>query len=128
MNFGSFKYFSSKSSRSWGRFSFNKNTFKMMSSSFNKGNDRFVSMFSNKVHSVETIRTLNNIVKRCVSGTVGGATGNGTNIYNDPEISADLMRSNSLLTESLTGCGFNMTSNVFKMTILSDYLIMCDGK
>lgn len=128
MNFGSFKYFASQSSRSWGRFSFNKNSFKMMSSSFNSNNSRFVSLFSNKVHLADRIRSLNNISKRCISGTAGVSTGNGMNIYNNPEISADILSSSSLLSESLLGGGFNMTSNILSLAVLNDYLLICDGK
>jgi hypothetical protein len=127
MNFGSYKYFSSQGSRQWGRFSFNKNIFKMMSSSSNRSAN-FATLFSNRIHLVDRIRCLNNITKRCISGTAGSITGNGVNIYNNPEISADLLRSNSLMSESLVGCGFNMTSNIFKMAVLSDYLLICDGK
>jgi hypothetical protein len=124
MNFGSFKYFASQSSK---RFSFNKNSFKMMSSSFNSNNSRFVSLFSNKIHLADRIRSLNNISKRCI-GTSGVSTGNGMNIYNNPEISADLLSSGALLSESLLGGRFNMTSNILSMTVLNDYLLVIDGK
>ena len=127
MNFNSFKFFSNKSSRQWGRFSFNKNNLKMMNSSFNRGNDRFVSLFSNKIHIADRIQALNNITKRGIAGTAGSATGNGANLYNNPEISADVLKSNSLMAESLFGCGFNMSSNIFKMTAFSDFLLLCDG-
>jgi hypothetical protein len=124
MNFGSYRYFTSKS---WGKFSFNKNTFKMMSSSSNRSAN-FATLFSNKLHLVGRVQTLNNIVKRGIAGTSGSITGNGVNIYNNPDISADLLSSNSLMSESLVGCGFNMTSNIFKMAVISDYLLICDGK
>ena len=87
MNFSSFKYFSSFG-KSSGRFSFNKNIFKMMSSSSNRANVRFVSLFSNKVHLVDRVRTLNNITKRGIACAAGASTGNGINLYNNPEISS----------------------------------------
>lgn len=121
MNFSSFKYFAFKNTK----FSFNKTSFKMMSSNVNRANCRFVSLFSNKVHIVDRIRTLNNITKKGISGKV--ATGNGMNIYNDPEISTSVMKSNSLICESFMGCGFNMTSNYIGMMILNDFLILGDG-
>jgi hypothetical protein len=122
MNFSSFKFFGSKANNFFGR-NFNKSTMKMMSSSLNTNNQRFVSLFSNKVHQVDRIRALNNISKKGLSNLIG----NGSNLYNNPDLSGDSLTSNSLLTESLVGCGFNMTSNIFKMAVLSDYLLLCDG-
>jgi hypothetical protein len=124
MNFSSFKFFGSKANTFFGR-NFNKSTFKMMSTSLNTNNQRFFSLFSNKVHQVGIIRSLNSISKRGLSSIIG--QGNGSNLYNNPDLSGELLTSNSLLTESLVGCGFNMTSNIFKMAVLSDYLLLCDG-
>ncbi len=124
MNFGSFKFFASKGRSQFGK-SFTKTTFKMMSSSFNISNQRFVSLFSNKVHMVDRIQGLSTTLKSGVSPVAGH--GNGGNLYNNPDLSADQLTSNSLVTESLVGCGFNMTSNIFKMSVLSDYLLLCDG-
>jgi hypothetical protein len=124
MNFSSFKFFASKGNQQFGK-TFSKTTFKMMSSSINMSHQRFVSLFSNKVHVVDRILSLNKISKKGVSSLLGHGT--GTNLYNNPDLSAELLSSNSLMTESVVGCGFNMTSNIFKMAVLSDYLLLCDG-
>ena len=128
MNFSSFKYFAFNTKQTWGRFSFNKNTLKMMSSSTNRANLRFVSLFSNKVHLIDRISTLNNITKRGVAGTAGVVTGNGINLYNNPEITSLISLSNSLAQDSVLGCGFNLTSNVLNMAMFNDYLMISEGK
>lgn len=124
MNFSSFKFFGSKASKCFGS-SFNKTAFKMMSSSFNINNQRFVSLFCNKVHLVDRVRALNNITKKGLSHCI--KQGNGSNLYKNPDLSTDVLTSNSLITESIVGCGLNLTSNTFSMAILSDYLLLCDG-
>ena len=124
MNFSSFKFFGSKANNFFGK-SFNKTSFKMMSSSFNINNLRFVSLFCNKVHLVDRVRALNNISKKGISKII--RQGNGSNLYKNPDLLDGLLTSNSLITESMVGCGLNMTSNNLGMTVFSDYLLLCDG-
>jgi len=97
----------------------------MMSSRVNNVNCRFVSLFSNKAYVELSIRALNNITKRGVCGKV--ATGNGMNILNNPEISTDLIKSNSLISDSFLGCGLNLNSNFNGVILLNDYLLLADG-
>jgi hypothetical protein len=98
----------------------------MMSTNLNTSNCRFVSLFNNKIHVEDTIRSLNNITKRGLCGKI--STGNGMNILNNPEISTIELKSNSLVEDSVLGCGINLTSNIYGIILLNDHLLMGDGK
>jgi hypothetical protein len=121
MNFSSFKYFAFKQAK----FSFNKSSFKMMSSSMNNSNCRFVSLFSNKVHFTDRIRALNNITKRGICGKI--ASGNGMNILNDPQISLDSIKASSIIGDPLSSYGIRMAGNCYGLIFLNDYLLLSDG-
>ncbi len=121
MNFGSFKYFARKQAN----FTFNKSSFKMMSSSTNNSY-RFAALFSNKAHIASLIRPLNNITKRGICGKI--ANGNGINILNDPEITGAEINALAASSESIVGLGMSLPSNLSGMIFLNDYLLIADGK
>jgi hypothetical protein len=122
MNFGSFKFFGFKNVKNTkSNFNFNKNTFKMFSCSVNMTNKRFVSLLSNKIHYVERIISLNNISKQGFASL----SGNGMNLYSNPELSTDV--EDSLTGEAMVGSGVVSPSIFSKITNLNDLMLICEG-
>ena len=124
MNFGSHKFFGFKNMKNVkSKFSFNKSTFKLFNCSVNMSNIRFVSLLSNKIHFADRITTLNNISKKGLAI----CSGNGINLYSNPELSTDLVE-NSLLSDTLVGSGLVSPNSISKVGILGDLMLICEGK
>jgi hypothetical protein len=122
MNFSytSFKYFSNRkfTSGNWG-----KNSIKMLNTKSNLLSKYFAANYSNKIHYVNRIQLLNNCL-----GADALLTGNGFNLYSNPDIASDILSSNSLISDSLLGCGSNIASNFLNLSILNKHYMRTDGK